>query len=397
MRATSYNKIQEAIMTKKKLFFIIGAIVIALLLTAVIIETSLTNSKENLIGKWNVNETGVIAQYDFKNDNTLDTYINGQKTGSGKWSYSWFKVTVEYDDGTKATYKSNGNSLEGDILSLTKEEAKKFEPVLQNNFFKKGFFGYGEKGNFKYWSFAHLTPIVLYGIAIFLIYHYREKLKNWKHEESFRFIFGAAMMFAEMSYYWRLTYVGGTNPDMPNLLDYLPLQVCEWTCILAIFMITKKSKWIYPICFYVCLTIGIFPLLTPSVLSTTGPAYYRYYQYWLEHILPPLAVFYMTFVHGFRPTKKGIASGLGFMLTLTIFALISNANIEGANYLYIAKGTAVEGGASLMDPIYNLVGGSQILLLSLLFIVVLGLFVAAYYAHIGIIKLHNKLQAKKTK
>ena len=94
-------------MTKKKLFFIIGAIVIALLLTAVIIETSLTNSKENLIGKWNVNETGVIAQYDFKSDNTFDTYINGQKTGNGKWSYSWSKVTIEFDDGTKDTYKCN--------------------------------------------------------------------------------------------------------------------------------------------------------------------------------------------------------------------------------------------------------------------------------------------------
>ena len=384
-------------MTKKKIFFIIGALIIAFLLVAVIIEASLTNSKENLIGKWEVNETGLACEYQFKNDNTFEVFASGQKTGSGKWSYSWYKLTVEFEDGTKSIYKCNGNTLQGDILSLTKEEAKKFEPVLQNNFFKKGFFGYGEKGNFKYWSFAHLMPIIIYGIAIFLIFHYREKIKNWKHEENFRFIFGAAMMFAEMSYYWRLTYVGGTNPDMPNLLDYLPLQVCEWTCILAVFMITKKSKWIYPICFYVCLTIGIFPLLTPSVLSTTGPAYYRYYQYWMEHILPPLAVFYMTFVHGFRPTKKGIISAVGFMSVLTTFALIANASIEGANYLYIAKGTEAEGGASLMDPIYNLVGGSQPLLLLLLGVLVIGIFFGAYYAHIGIIKLYENHQLKANK
>ena len=205
------------------------------------------------------------------------------------------------------------------------------------------------------------------------------------------------MIFAEMSYYWRLTYVGGTNPDMPNLLDYLPLQVCEWTCILAVFMITKKSKWIYPICFYVCLTIGIFPLLTPSVLSTAGPAYYRYYQYWLEHIIPPLAVFYMTFVHGYRPTKKGIISAVGFMGVLTTFAVIANTYIEGANYLYIAKGTAVEGGGSLMDPIYNLVGGSLPLLLALLGVLVTGIFFGAYYAHVGIIKLYEKHQLKAKK
>ena len=264
-------------------------------------------------------------------------------------------------------------------------------------FFKDGFFGYGEKGNFKYWSLAHFIPIILYGVGIYLIFRYREKLKNWKHEENFRFIFAAVMLLAEMSYFWRLLYVGSSDPEYTNLLDKLPLQVCEWTCIFAIFMITKKSKWLYQICFYVCLTIGIFPLLTPSVLSKTGPMYYRYYQYWLEHILPPLAVFYMTFVHGFRPKKKGIISAVGFLGVLVVFALICNAKFEGANYLYIAKGTAEEGGASLMDPFYNLVGGSQPLLLLLLGVFITSILFGAYYAYIGITKLYEKHQLKAKK
>ena len=70
----------------------------------------------------------------------------------------------------------------------------------------------------------------------------------------------------------------------------------------------------------------------------------------------------------------------------------ANANIEGANYLYIAKGTETEGGASLMDPIYNLVGGSQPLLLLLLGVLVIGIFFGASYAHGGIIKLYEKSQ-----
>ena len=384
-------------MTKKKLFFIIGAVIIALLLVAVIIEASLTNSKENLLGKWTANETGVVSEYTFNADNTVSVTINGEKANNGKWSYSWYKVTVEIENCDKAVYKCSGDTLKGDAFTLTKEETKKLDPILQASFYKKGFFGYGEKGNFKYWSFSHFLPIILYGVAIFLIFHYREKLKNWKHEENFRFIFAAVMLLAEMSYFWRLLYVGSSDPTAPDLLDKLPLQVCEWTCIFAIFMITKKSKWLYPICFYVCLTIGIFPLLTPSVISSTGPAYYRYYQYWMEHILPPLAVFYMTFVHGFRPTKKGIIPATCFMGVLVVFALICNANIPDANYLYIAQGTATEGGGSLMDPIYNLVGGSQPLLLLLLAVLVIGIFFGAYYAHIGIIKLYDKYQAKKAK
>lgn len=263
------------------------------------------------------------------------------------------------------------------------------EPTTHVKFYSEGFFGYGEKGNFKYWSISHFAPIVLFAICVYLIYRYRDKLKNWKHEENFRFILAAVMLFAEMSYFWRLLYVGSSEPETLDLLDKLPLQVCEWTCIFAIFMITKKSKALYPICFYVCLTIGIFPALTPSVITTTGPAYYRYYQYWLEHLLPPMAVFYMTFVHGFRPTKKGIISAVAFMGTLTTLALICNANIPEANYLYLAAGTA-DGGGSIMDPIRDMVGGSTVALIILLAAVIVGIFFLAYYIYTLIMKLSEK-------
>ncbi len=258
-------------------------------------------------------------------------------------------------------------------------------------FFKDGFFGYGEKGNFKYFSLAHFIPLILLVLAVFLCYRYRNKFKNWKHEETFRFIFAFVMLMAEMSYFWRLLYVGSSDPTKINLLDKLPLQVCEWTCIIAIFMMTKKSKLLYQICFYVCLTIGIFPLLTPSVITTTGPAYYRYYQYWMEHILPIIAVFYMTFVHGFRPRLKGIWLSSGFMSVLVVFALICNFNIKDANYLYLATGTS-DGGGSAMDFLIKIapnVWGR----LALLGAVVIAMFFAAY----GIYVVIQKLSTRKSK
>ncbi len=256
-------------------------------------------------------------------------------------------------------------------------------------FFKDDFFGYGEKGDFKYYSVAHFVPLILLVLSVFVIYRYRDKIYNWKHEENFRFIFAFIMFLAEMSYFWRLLYVGSSDPEEKNLLDKLPLQVCEWTCITAIFMITKKSKFLYQICFYVCLTVGLFPLLTPSVITTTGPTYYRYYQFWLEHILPIIAVFYMTFVHGFRPKLLGIVPSTAFMLVLAVFALICNANIEGANYLYLAKGTS-DGGGSLMDVLIKIAPtiGQR---LALLGAIVVAMFFAAY----GVFIVVQKLAAKK--
>ena len=79
-------------------------------------------------------------------------------------------------------------------------------------FYNSGFFGFGEKGNFKYWSLAHFIPIILLIAAIVLIYRYRAWLREWKHEENFRFIFAFVMLMVEMSYFWRLLYVGSSEP-----------------------------------------------------------------------------------------------------------------------------------------------------------------------------------------
>ena len=270
-------------------------------------------------------------------------------------------------------------------------------------FFSEGFFGYGEKGNFKYWSAAHFIPLIILGVGIYLIFRYREKIRDWKHEGNLRFGLGVAMIICEMSYYWRLMYVGPGNLTEHSMLDKFQLQVCGWTCILAAFMMFKKSRFIYPICFYVCCTLGLFPLLTPAVISTTGPAYYRYYQYWIEHILPPLSVFYMTFVHGFRPKLTGIAKATGFISILVTLAMIFNFNLPklvadlepgySPNYLYLAVGT-LEGGGSVMDILVKIapnVWGRLVLLI----VLVEAIFFAAYFVHKGIIKLFNYILLKK--
>ena len=368
---------------KKKICLIVTVALVVLLIGAVALESSLVNKKESCLGSWKT-ESGDVLFIDSDGKVYLGNSLFGE------WEYSWFKLSVKTQEGKTLVFKIKSDTLITESLTLTKLKNPPLTPSTSAIFYSEGFFGYGEKGNFKYWSISHFAPIILFALAIFLFYRYREFFRNWKWEENFRFIFASAMLLVEMSYFWRLLYVGSSEPGASiDMLDKLPLQVCEWTCIFAVFMITKKSKAIYQVCFYVCMTIGVFPLLTPSVITTTGPAYYRYYQFWLEHILPPLAVLYMSFVHGHRPTKRGIIGGVCFMGTLTTFALICNANIPGANYLYLAEGTA-DGGGSIMDPIRNMVGGSTVALLFLLGAVVIGIFFLAFYINKWLVDFSEK-------
>ena len=207
-------------------------------------------------------------------------------------------------------------------------------------FFYEGFFGYSLEEDFSYWSLAHFMPLILLGLAIFLVYRYREFFKSWKHEETFRFILGAALIFNESFYYWRLLYVGNGGSSSPDqLITYIPLQLCEWSAYICAFMLMKKSRHLFDVVFYVCLSLGLIPLFTPAVIMHAGPGYARYYQFWLEHILPIFAVAYMMIVHGFRGSYKRVYKPFIFLGILGGLAIIANYNIEGANFMYLAENT----------------------------------------------------------
>ncbi len=203
---------------------------------------------------------------------------------------------------------------------------------------KEGFFGYSDEPIFEYFSFAHFLPLIILGLGIFLIYRFRDKLRAWRHEDTFRTIIGAWLIFNECSYYWRLLYVGNSN-DGTQMMTFLPLEVCEWTAFIAAFMLLKKNKHLYDIAFYITLTLGLIPLFTPAVITRTGLGHYRYYAFWVEHIVPMLGVFYMTFVHGFRPDYKKLYKPFAFLAVLACFAIYANRHIPDANYMYLAAGT----------------------------------------------------------
>lgn len=216
-------------------------------------------------------------------------------------------------------------------------------------YYHEGFFGYSLTQDFYDWSLAHLMPIFILIAAIVLVYFYREKIAAWKGEETLRFVLGAVLILNEGFYYWRLLYVGnGGAAALDPMLTYLPLQVCEWSAYLAAFMLMKKSKHLFDICFYICLTLGFIPFVMPSVLYYAGPSYARYYQFWIEHTVPVFAVFYMKFVHNFKQDYRKVYKPFIVLGVLATAAVYANLHIENANFLYLAAGTAGDSLANIL-------------------------------------------------
>ncbi|MBR3979161.1 MAG: TIGR02206 family membrane protein [Oscillospiraceae bacterium] len=197
------------------------------------------------------------------------------------------------------------------------------------------FFGKGETVEFTNFTLAHFMPILVVAGIIFLIYRFRRNIRDLKNEMTFRYILAFILIISEMSYYWRLIGIPALGP---NPIDHLPIAVCGWVAIFGSYMVIGKSQTLFDLCYFWTLAGSTFALITPTVISYTGPTRFRYYQFWAEHLVSYVAIFYMIFVHKMRPYKKSIVKayvGLGVLAAIAYFA--NRLLGPGANYLFMAR------------------------------------------------------------
>ena len=215
------------------------------------------------------------------------------------------------------------------------------------NFFAY-FFGAGEEQEFATFSLAHFIPILLMVGVILLNYKYRDAIKSYKHEEKLRYALAFIMIVCEMSYYWRLVGITSLNP---NPVDHLPITLCGWGIIFASFLMIGKNQTLYDICYFWLFAGTIFALITPTVITYTGPTRFRYYQFWLEHTMGYIGIFYMTFVHKMRPTVRSAVKSYVVLAILAVIAYSANVIIgPGANYLYMARPESTPSILDILPP-----------------------------------------------
>lgn len=256
-------------------------------------------------------------------------------------------------------------------------------PEFWVEFYKDGFFGYGEEGDFSYFSFFHFLPIIVLIVGIVLTYIFRKRIAALKHEKVIRFVLGCLMLLMEMGYYWRVLYVGPGDGVSHTLLTKLPLQVCEWTCIFAALMMFTESRHLFDIDVTICLTLGIAPLLLPAVLTNTGPTYFRYYQYWLLHILPIYSVFYMMFIKGYRYDVRKVYKPSIFLVVLSALAMVANHFIPDGSYMYLQ-------GDDLGEALTKILPANQFLRFAIFAPLALALFALEFLVFFLIRKIKKK-------
>ena len=210
------------------------------------------------------------------------------------------------------------------------------------------FFGKGDEVEFSNFTLAHFLPILVTVALIYLVWRFRKQIGAFRHESVFRYTLAFILIISEMSYYWRLVGVPSLGP---NPVDNLPIAVCGWAAIFGSYMLVGKNQTLFDIIDFWLFSGSIFALITPTVITYTGPTRFRYYQFWAEHLMGYVAIFYMIFVHGMRPTVKSAIKSYIALAVLAVIAYFTNQLIgPGANYLFMAKPEATPSVLDILPP-----------------------------------------------
>lgn len=218
--------------------------------------------------------------------------------------------------------------------------------------FFRYFFGQGVEIEFRNFTLAHFLPIIFMFLLIWATWKFQDKLRDYKHEHRIRMTLAFMLIISEMSYYWRLVGL----PELgPTPIDHLPITVCGWCSIFCSYMMFSKNQWLFDISYFWLLSGSVFALITPTVISYAGPTRFRYYQFWTQHTMGYVAVFYMIFVHKMRPKLKSWLRAAFWLAVLAVIAYNANVMLgPGANYLFMAEPEATPSVLDILPPNFAL-------------------------------------------
>ena len=213
------------------------------------------------------------------------------------------------------------------------------------------FFGAGTEQEFALFTFAHFAPVLLMIGVILVISRKGAAIRDSGYEEKLRYFLAFALIISDMAYYWRLA---GAPWLAVGPAENLPLGVCGWAAIFCSFMLAGKNQTLFDLSYFWLLSGSLFALITPTPLTYTGPSRFRYYQFWAEHSLGYISIFYMIFVHGMRPTVRSAVKSWCVLVAMSFLAYWVNTMIPGANYLYLARPESAPSVLDILPPNFAL-------------------------------------------
>jgi len=219
----------------------------------------------------------------------------------------------------------------------------------------ENWFGGFAHDRFTLFSTSHIVMIILYFIVLVtLLYSYKTFPAKPYLSSAFRWTLAGVLFISETTYQiwmivndnWRLAYS-------------LPLHICSLAGILAIIALITRNKKLIIITFFLGFIPAGLTIITPE-LAFDYP-HYRYWQFFLHHIVLSFVSLYLVLGSTVKITFKTTLTAFGALL---LYALVIGAFINpmiGGNYLFLSASPA-------NDTFINFLGSGPMYIVNLVIV-----------------------------
>jgi len=182
----------------------------------------------------------------------------------------------------------------------------------------------------EYFSAPHLIAVAVFLLLSILLLAFRNSFKTEKSKIKFRYIFAAFIALQQASIYIWYTIAGEWSVEVT-----LPLQLCDLSLFLSIFVLLTKRQLLFELLYYWGMGGATQAILTPSIGNYTFP-HFVFYQYFVSHYVILLACIYMISIEKFRPSPRSVFRT--FVITNLYALIIFPFNcLTGGNYLFLNR------------------------------------------------------------
>jgi hypothetical integral membrane protein (TIGR02206 family) len=192
----------------------------------------------------------------------------------------------------------------------------------------EGFFGHEySKYPFAFFSFEHLIVLILFFFLTFALYRFRKHIL--KYDLLFRSGFFITLFSLELLYH--IWLYQGDNWDITYTL---PFQLCSISLILSLILLITNSRFLANVLYFMGGVGAFAALLTPELFL--GFPHFRYFQFFITHMVIIWTALYYVWVKGIWPRKKGIGFAFLFLNGCAFIAFWVN-RLTGGNYMFLAQ------------------------------------------------------------
>ena len=184
---------------------------------------------------------------------------------------------------------------------------------------------------FQVFGMTHFITILIVLFFVVLVYLFREKLKERKYFNFFRYLFVVITIGQELSLNIYRMIMGEWM-----ISTSLPLQLCGLAMIITSIILITQSEKMFQNTFFVMMIGAFLAVATPAIENNFGFPHYRFIQFFVGHGMILVNFTFMLFVMEFQVNIKyrHVLNNIITLLGLAVFNLLVNV-ITGGNYMYL--------------------------------------------------------------